>query len=150
PDVGLYDPRVGQTPARKAAQAARGQRPKERSGKAQREAPLRVQAAKKKAGGGKAAKKAAAKKAVPLPGRVGAGRVPGHLHGLLQGLRQGRGHHEGDGRLGTPWLRAPADVGSRAGVRPEQVPDRERRDVPRPEALGLAARSLAVQHPPAR
>lgn len=65
---GLYDPRVGQTPAQKAAQAARGQQPKKRPGKAQREAIKRAQAAKKKAGGGKpAAKKAVAKKTVPLP-----------------------------------------------------------------------------------
>lgn len=54
----LYDPRVGQTPAQKAAQAARGQQPKKRPGKVQREAIKRVQPA---------AKKTAAKKAVPLP-----------------------------------------------------------------------------------
>ncbi|MDP9607749.1 hypothetical protein [Streptomyces demainii] len=64
----LCDPRVGQAPAQKAAKAARGQQPKKRPGKAQREAIKGAQAAKKKAGGGKpAAKKAAAKKAVPLP-----------------------------------------------------------------------------------
>ncbi len=64
----LYDPRVGQTRAQKAAKAARGQQPKKRPGKAQREAIKRAQAAKKKAGGGKpAAKKTTAKKAVPLP-----------------------------------------------------------------------------------
>lgn len=69
----LYDPPVGQTPAQKAAKAARGQQPKKRPGKAQREAIKQAQAAKKKASGGKpaakktAAKKTAAKKAVPLP-----------------------------------------------------------------------------------
>jgi hypothetical protein len=68
PCVGLYDPRVGQTPAQKAAaKAARGQQPKKRPGKAQREAIKRAQAAKKKGGGKPAAKKTAAKKAVPLP-----------------------------------------------------------------------------------
>ncbi|MCX4902387.1 hypothetical protein [Streptomyces sp. NBC_00892] len=54
---------MGQTPAQKAAQAARGQQPKKRPGKVQREAIKRAQAAKKKAGGGRPA----AKKAVPLP-----------------------------------------------------------------------------------
>jgi hypothetical protein len=64
----LYDPPVGQTPAQKAAKAARGQQPKKRPGEAQLEAIKQAQAAKKKAGGGKpAAKKTAAKKAVPLP-----------------------------------------------------------------------------------
>ncbi|MGW6206291.1 hypothetical protein ACWF9B_21945 [Streptomyces sp. NPDC055089] len=59
---------MGQTPAQKAAKAAHGQQPKKRPGEAQREASLRVRAAKKKTGGGKpAAKKTAAKKAVPLP-----------------------------------------------------------------------------------
>ncbi|WP_237525021.1 hypothetical protein [Streptomyces sp. SID5643] len=59
---------MGQTPAQKAAKVARGQQPKKRPGKAQREAIKRAQAAKKKAGDGKpAAKKTAAKKAVPLP-----------------------------------------------------------------------------------
>ncbi|MFJ9552087.1 hypothetical protein [Streptomyces erythrochromogenes] len=53
---------MGQTPAQKAAKAARGQQPKKRPGKAQREAIKRAQAAKK-AGGGKPA----AKTAVPLP-----------------------------------------------------------------------------------
>ncbi|CAK7286452.1 hypothetical protein ACNFR7_08470 [Streptomyces sp. RM1] len=68
PRVGLYDPRAGQTPAQKAAKAARGQQPKKRPGKAQREASLRAQTTKKKAGGGKpTAKKTVAKKAVPLP-----------------------------------------------------------------------------------
>ncbi|MGW7695051.1 hypothetical protein ACWGMA_40565 [Streptomyces asiaticus] len=63
---------MGQTPAQKAAKAARGQQPKKRSGRAQREAIKRAQAAKK-AGGGKptakkaAAKKTTAKKAVSLP-----------------------------------------------------------------------------------
>ncbi|MGW7341248.1 hypothetical protein [Streptomyces sp. NPDC054808] len=55
---------MGQTPAQKAAKAARGQQPKKRPGKAQREAIKRAQAAKKKAGGGKPTAK---KKAVPLP-----------------------------------------------------------------------------------
>jgi hypothetical protein len=45
--VWLYDPAVGQTPAQKSAKAARGQQPKKRPGKAQREASLRAQAAKK-------------------------------------------------------------------------------------------------------
>ncbi|WP_176740115.1 hypothetical protein [Streptomyces sp. Ncost-T10-10d] len=49
---------MGQTPAQKAAKAARGQQPKKRPGKAQREAIKRAQAAKKKAGGGKPAAKA--------------------------------------------------------------------------------------------
>ncbi|MEU7414899.1 hypothetical protein AB0B40_37385 [Streptomyces sp. NPDC042638] len=58
---------MGQTPAQRAAKAARGRQPKKRPGKAQREAIKRAQAAKKKAGGGKpAAKKTAAKKVVPL------------------------------------------------------------------------------------
>lgn len=38
---------MGQTPAQKAAKAARGQQPKKRSGKAQREAIKQAQAAKK-------------------------------------------------------------------------------------------------------
>lgn len=64
----LYDPPVGQTPAQKAAKAARGQQPKKRLGKARGEAIKQAQAAKKKASGGKpAAKKTAAKKTVPLP-----------------------------------------------------------------------------------
>lgn len=68
PRAGFYDLCVGQTPAQKAAKAARGQQPKKRPGKAQREAIKRAQAAKKTAGGGKPpAKKAAAKKTVPLP-----------------------------------------------------------------------------------
>jgi hypothetical protein len=53
----LYDPPVGRTPAQKAAKAARGQQPKKRSGKAQREVIKQAQAAKK----------TVAKKAVPLP-----------------------------------------------------------------------------------
>lgn len=66
--VSLYGPRVGQNPAQKAAKAAGGQQqPKKRPGKAQREASLRAQAARKKAGGGKPAVKTAAKKAVLLP-----------------------------------------------------------------------------------
>lgn len=64
---GFYDPRVGQNPARKAAKAARGQQPKKRPGKAQREAIKRAQAEKKAGGGKPTAKKAAAKKTVPLP-----------------------------------------------------------------------------------
>lgn len=64
---------MGQTPAQKAAKAARGQQPKKRPGKAQREAK-RAQAAKKTAGGKQAGKKPTAKKAVPLPrGSVRAG-----------------------------------------------------------------------------
>jgi hypothetical protein len=58
-----YDPLVGQTPGRKAAKAARGQQPKKRPGKTQREAMKQAQA-KKKARGGKPAAK---KKTVPLP-----------------------------------------------------------------------------------
>ncbi|MFE2045309.1 hypothetical protein ACFXAZ_31220 [Streptomyces sp. NPDC059477] len=53
---------MGQTPAQKAAKAARAKQPKKRPGKVQREAIKRAQAAKK-AGG----RKPAAKKAVPLP-----------------------------------------------------------------------------------
>lgn len=143
-----YDPLVGQPPGQKAARAASGQQ----FGKAQREAVTKAQAAAKQKAAGKqkglakkaaaaaarktaagktavkktAGKKAVAKKTVPLPRGSPSGRVPGHLSGVLQGLRQGRGHHEGDRRLGTPGLRAPADVGSRAGVRQEQGPDRER------------------------
>ncbi|WP_436318838.1 relaxase domain-containing protein [Streptomyces griseofuscus] len=63
----------------------------------------------------------------------GEGRHPdadrierGLLDDGVDGLREGRGHHEGDRRLGTPWLRAPAAVGSRARVRPEQGTHRER------------------------
>ncbi|WP_198655462.1 hypothetical protein [Streptomyces geranii] len=58
---------MGQTPAQKAAQAARGQQPKKRPGKAQREAIKQAQTAKKAGGRMPAAKKTAAKKAVPLP-----------------------------------------------------------------------------------
>ncbi|WP_189716425.1 hypothetical protein [Streptomyces chryseus] len=69
---------MGQTPAQKAAKAARGQQPKKRPGKAQREAIKRAQAAKSKAGGGKpAAKKAAAKKTVPLPRGLLRAAYPG-------------------------------------------------------------------------
>lgn len=64
---GSYDPLVGQTPGQKAAKAARGQQPKKRLGKAQREAMKRAQAAKKTGGRKPAAKKAAAKKTVPPP-----------------------------------------------------------------------------------
>ncbi|MEU5416055.1 hypothetical protein [Streptomyces clavifer] len=56
---------MGQNPAQKAA---RGQQPKKRPGKAQREAIKRAQTARKKDGDGKPApKNTAAKKAVPLP-----------------------------------------------------------------------------------
>ncbi|WP_431777031.1 hypothetical protein [Streptomyces cucumeris] len=59
---------MGQTSAQKAAKTARGQQPKKRPGKAQRQAIKRAQAAKKKAGGVKlAAKKAVARKSVSLP-----------------------------------------------------------------------------------
>ncbi|MFF3129675.1 hypothetical protein ACFVRD_47655 [Streptomyces sp. NPDC057908] len=65
---------MGQTPAQKAAKAARGQQPKKRPGKAQREAVKRAQAAKKAGGGKPAAKKTeAAKKTV----RCRAGQYPG-------------------------------------------------------------------------
>lgn len=74
----FYAPSVGQTPAQKAAKAARGQQPKKRPGKAQREAIKQAQAAKKEAGGGKpAAKKTAAKKAVPLPRGAVRAAYPG-------------------------------------------------------------------------
>ncbi|MFB6901522.1 hypothetical protein [Streptomyces hydrogenans] len=60
---------MGQTPAQKAAKAARGQQPKKRPGKAQRAAAKQAQTAKKTGGG-----KPAAKKTVPLPrGAVRAG-----------------------------------------------------------------------------
>lgn len=58
----LYDPLVGQTPAQKAAKAARGQ-PKKRPGKTQREAIKRAQAAKKTTAG----KQAPATKTAPPP-----------------------------------------------------------------------------------
>lgn len=59
---------MGQTPGHKAAKAARGQQPKKRPGKAQREAMKQAQAKKKARGGKPAANKAAAKrKTVPLP-----------------------------------------------------------------------------------
>ncbi|MEU3480952.1 hypothetical protein ACI2LO_31515 [Streptomyces sp. NPDC033754] len=54
---------MGQTPAQKAAKAARVQQPKKRPGKAQRTAIKQAQAAKKKTADGKPA----AKKTVPPP-----------------------------------------------------------------------------------
>ncbi|MFF1263526.1 MULTISPECIES: hypothetical protein [unclassified Streptomyces] len=53
---------MGQTPAQKAAKAARGRHPKKRPGRAQREAIKRAQAAKEAGGGKPAAKKAAVAK----------------------------------------------------------------------------------------
>ncbi|GAA3767198.1 hypothetical protein [Streptomyces chiangmaiensis] len=64
---------MGQTPAQKAAKAARGQQPKKRPGKAQRQAIKRAQTAKKKAGDGKPA----AKKTVPLPRGLVCAAYPG-------------------------------------------------------------------------
>ncbi|MFJ3762865.1 hypothetical protein [Streptomyces sp. NPDC090080] len=137
---------MGQTPAQKAAKAARGQQPKKRPGNAQREASLRAQAAKKAGGGKPAAKRAAAKKTVPLP----RGSVRAAFPGINPACFLDYGKGEVITKVTDGWgqLRTPAAVGSRAGVRPQQGPDRQRRDVPRPEALGLAARCLAVQHPP--
>ncbi|MFJ5787939.1 hypothetical protein [Streptomyces hydrogenans] len=63
---------MGQTPAQKAAKAARGQQPKKRPGKAQRAAAKQAQAAKKTSG-----KKLAAKKTVPLPRGVVRAAHPG-------------------------------------------------------------------------
>ncbi|MFD4874561.1 hypothetical protein ACFWOB_14525 [Streptomyces sp. NPDC058420] len=58
---------MGQTPAQKAARAARGQQPKKRPGKAQREAIKQAQAAKK----------TAVKTAVPLPRGTVRAAYPG-------------------------------------------------------------------------
>ncbi len=82
---GLYDPRVGQTPAQKAAKAARGQQPKKRPGKAEREAIKRAQAAKKKTGGGKPA----AKKTVPLPRGSVRAAYPGTCPACFKGYAKG-------------------------------------------------------------
>ncbi|MFF8280688.1 hypothetical protein ACF05T_32235 [Streptomyces lateritius] len=101
---------MGQTPAQKAAQVARGQQPKKRPGKTQREASPRAQAAKKKAGGGKptakktAAKKTAAKKTVPPPRGSARAAYGGTCPACLR-TRQGRGHQEGNRWLGTSRLR---------------------------------------------
>ncbi|MFJ1747922.1 hypothetical protein ACIOJD_16965 [Streptomyces sp. NPDC088116] len=137
---------MGQPLAQKAAKAVRGQQPKKRPGKTQREAIKRVQAVKKAGGGKPAAAKAAVKKALPLPrGSLRAG-YPGTWPACFKGYAKGEGVTKVTGGWGTLRLRAPADVGRREGVRPEQGPDREWRDLPRPEALGLASRCLAVQH----
>ncbi|WP_189867158.1 hypothetical protein [Streptomyces poonensis] len=81
---------MGQTPAQKAAKAARGQQPKKRPGKAQREAIKRAQAAKKKAGAGKpAAKKTAAKKAVPLPRGSVRAACPGTCRACFKDYAKG-------------------------------------------------------------
>ncbi|GAA2262288.1 hypothetical protein GCM10010232_62270 [Streptomyces amakusaensis] len=127
---------------------ARGQQPKKRPGKAQREAIKRAQAARKKAGGGKpAAKKTAAKKTVPLP----RGSLRAAYGGTCPACFKDYGKGEVITKVTEGWgasrLRPSEAVGGGAGVRPEQGPDRGRGDVPGPEALGLAARLLAVQHP---
>jgi hypothetical protein len=57
---------------------------------------------------------------------------------VVAGRENERSHHG---------LRGPPGAGCRAGVRTEQGGDRARGDVPLPQALGLAARSLGVQHP---
>lgn len=84
---------MGQTPALKAAKAARGQQPKKWSGRAQREAIKRAQAAKKP-GGRKstaktAAKKTTAKKAVPLPRGPIRAAYPGTCPACFQGYGKG-------------------------------------------------------------
>ncbi|MFE1733659.1 hypothetical protein [Streptomyces bacillaris] len=137
---------MGQNPAQKAAQAARGQQPKKRPGKAQREAIKRAQAARKKAGGAKpAVKKTAAKKAVLLP----RGSLRAAYGGTCPACFKDYAKGEVITKVTEGWgVRTAEAVGGRAGVRPEQGPDRERRDVPGPEALGLAARSFALQYAP--
>ncbi len=128
PHVSLYGPRVGQNPAQKAAQAARGQQPKKRPGKAQREAIKRAQAARKKAGGAKpAVKKTAAKKAVLLP----RGSLRAAYGGTCPACFKDYAKGEVITKVTEGWgVRTAEAVGGRAGVRPEQGPDRERRDVP--------------------
>ncbi|MEU8033936.1 hypothetical protein AB0C13_35935 [Streptomyces sp. NPDC049099] len=82
----LYGPRGGQTPAWKDAEAARGQQPKMRPDKAQREAIKRVQTAKKKAVGGKSnPEEDGGQEGSAATARLGAGHVPGHLPGPLHG-----------------------------------------------------------------
>jgi hypothetical protein len=107
--------------------------------KAQREAIKRAQAAKK-AGGGKPA----AKKAVPLPRGSLRAAYPGTCPACFKGYGKGEVITKVTEGLGAPWLRTSADVGSRAGVRQEQGQDRQWRDIPRTEALGLVAWILAV------
>ncbi|WP_329583028.1 hypothetical protein [Streptomyces sp. NBC_01361] len=80
---------MGQTPAQKAAKAARGQQPKKRPGKAQGEAIKRAQAAKKAGGGKPAAKKTAAKKAVPLPRGSLQAAYPGTCPACSKGYGKG-------------------------------------------------------------
>ncbi|MEU6353172.1 hypothetical protein ABZ896_28250 [Streptomyces sp. NPDC047072] len=81
---------MGQTPAQKAAKAARGQQPKKRPGKAEIEAFKRAQSAKTKAGGGKpATKKTAAKKPVPPPRGSVRAAYPGTCPACLKDYDKG-------------------------------------------------------------
>ncbi|MGV9342939.1 hypothetical protein [Streptomyces sp. NPDC003688] len=90
----FYDPRVGNTPAQKAAKAARGQQPKKRPGKAQREAIKRAQAAKKTGDG-----KPAAKKAVPLP----RGSVPATYAGTCPACSKNYGKADAITKMPDGW-----------------------------------------------
>ncbi|MFE3591383.1 hypothetical protein ACFXOY_28215 [Streptomyces niveus] len=80
---------MGQTPAQKAAKAARGQQPKKRPGKAQRVAAKRAQAAKKAGGGKPGAKKTAASKRVPLPRGSVRAEFPGTCPACFKGYGKG-------------------------------------------------------------
>ncbi|MEU5163851.1 hypothetical protein AB0G74_30145 [Streptomyces sp. NPDC020875] len=103
---------MGQTPAQKAAKAARAKQSKKRPGKAQREAIKRAQVAKKTAGGGEPdAKKTAAKKAVPLP--RGALRAPygGTCPACFNDYGKGEVITKVADGWGAPWLRPSEAVG---------------------------------------
>lgn len=120
-----------------AAKAARGQQPKKRPGKAQREAIKRAQAAKKADCG-----KPAANKAVPLP----RGSLRAAYGGTCLACSKDYGKGEA---MGIPAVRLGGDrrlSGSSPGTRPGSRPVRR----PRPEALGLRIGSSPSGTRPAR
>ncbi len=143
----LYDPPVGQTPAQKAVMAARGQQPKKRPGKAQREAIRQAQAAKKAVGGSRPRRRPQRRRRYRCRAARSGPRTRAPARPASRTTARARSSPR-RGELATPGLRAPPDVGSRAGVRTEQGQDRQRGDVPLPQAVGLAARGLGLQHPP--
>lgn len=133
---------MGQPPAQKAAKAARGQQPKKRPGKALREATKRAQTVKKKGGG-----KAAAKKAAALPRGSVRAAYPGTCPACFKDYAKGEAITKVTDGWGHPGCAPRRMSAAEREFARNKGPDRERRDVPRPEALGLAARSFAVQHP---
>ncbi|MFC4463814.1 hypothetical protein ACFPH6_04385 [Streptomyces xiangluensis] len=90
---------------------------------------MRAQAKKKTGGGKPAVKKVAAKKAVTLPRGSVHAAYPGTCPACFKDYGKGEVITKVSEGWGTPRLRAPAAVGSRAGVRAEQGQDREQRSL---------------------